>query len=120
MDPPDIIIEGGTLITMSEEHAPISKVRISIKKDKIIDIQTYDNRYQHPAGAEIIDARNGIIMPGLINTHSHTAMTIFRGLADDLPLKQWLYDNIFPAESKHLNPETVYWGTLLGCLEMIA
>ena len=119
-DPPDIIIEGGTLITMAEGQAPISKVRISIKKDKIIDIQTYDDRYQHPAGAEIIDARNGIIMPGLVNTHSHTAMTIFRGLADDLPLKQWLYDKIFPAESKHLNPETVYWGTLLGCLEMIA
>lgn len=119
-DPPDIIIEGGTLITMAEGQAPISKVRISIKKDKIIDIQTYDDRYQHPAGAEIIDARNGIIMPGLVNTHSHTAMTIFRGLADDLPLKQWLYDKIFPAESKHLNPETVYWGSLLGCLEMIA
>jgi 5-methylthioadenosine/S-adenosylhomocysteine deaminase len=96
-DPPDIIIEGGTLITMAEGQAPISKVRISIKKDKIIDIQTYDDRYQHPAGAEIIDARNGIIMPGLVNTHSHTAMTIFRGLADDLPLKQWLYDKIFPA-----------------------
>jgi 5-methylthioadenosine/S-adenosylhomocysteine deaminase len=120
MDPPDIIIEGGTLITMAEGQAPISKVRISIIKDKIIDIQTYDDSYQHPAGAEIIDARNGIIMPGLVNTHSHTAMTIFRGLADDLPLKQWLYDKIFPAESKHLNPETVYWGTLLGCLEMIA
>jgi 5-methylthioadenosine/S-adenosylhomocysteine deaminase len=59
-------------------------------------------------------------MPGLINAHGHTAMTLFRGLADDLPLQSWLFDKIFPAEAKHLNPETVYWGALLGCLEMIA
>jgi 5-methylthioadenosine/S-adenosylhomocysteine deaminase len=59
-------------------------------------------------------------MPGLINTHSHIAMTIFRGYADDMPLKQWLFEKIFPAEATHLNPDSVYWGTLLGCLEMIA
>ena len=117
---PDIIIEGGTLITMAEEPACISPASVFIKKDRIVDIKTSDDQYQVPCGAEIIDARDGIIMPGLINAHSHTAMTIFRGLADDLPLKQWLYDHIFPAESKHLSPETVYWGTLLGCLEMIA
>jgi len=117
---PDIIIEGGTLMTMAEGPTIISPASIFIKKDKIVDIKTSDDRHQVPRGAEIIDARDGIIMPGLINAHSHTAMTIFRGLADDLPLKQWLYDHIFPAESKHLNPETVYWGALLGCLEMIA
>ena len=54
MDPPDIIIEGGTLITMAEGQAPISKVRILIKKDKIIDIKTYDDRYQHPASFAIV------------------------------------------------------------------
>ena len=53
-DPPDIIIEGGTLITMAEGQAPISKVRILIKKDKIIDIKTYDDRYQHPASFAIV------------------------------------------------------------------
>jgi len=117
---PDIIIEGGTLMTMAEGAASISPASIFIKKDKIVDIKTPDDGYQVPHGVEIIDARDAIIMPGLINAHSHTAMTIFRGLADDLPLQQWLYDHIFPAESKHLNPETVYWGALLGCLEMIA
>jgi 5-methylthioadenosine/S-adenosylhomocysteine deaminase len=59
-------------------------------------------------------------MPGLINAHTHAAMTIFRGYADDLPLDKWLYEKIFPAEAAHLNPEKVYWGTLLSCLEMIA
>jgi 5-methylthioadenosine/S-adenosylhomocysteine deaminase len=61
-----------------------------------------------------------IVMPGLVNAHGHTAMTLFRGLADDLPLKQWLFEKIFPAEAKHLSEETVYWGALLGSLEMIA
>jgi 5-methylthioadenosine/S-adenosylhomocysteine deaminase len=68
----------------------------------------------------VIDARGTIIMPGLVNAHGHTAMTLFRGLADDLPLKEWLSEKIFPAEAKHLERETVYWGSLLGCVEMIA
>ena len=118
--PPDIIIEGGTLLTMSEGEAPISNATIFIKGDTIVDIQTSCTKSQYPDEAEIINAKNGIIMPGLVNSHSHTAMTIFRGLADDLPLKQWLFEKIFPAEAKYLNPETVYWGALLGCLEMIA
>jgi 5-methylthioadenosine/S-adenosylhomocysteine deaminase len=117
---PNIIIEGGVLLTMSEEQAPISHARILIKGGEIVDIQSSADKQQYPETAEIIDAGNGIIMPGLINAHSHTAMTLFRGLADDLPLKQWLFEKIFPTESKYLSPETVFWGTLLGCLEMIA
>jgi len=57
-------------------------------------------------------------MPGLINAHTHAAMTIFRGLADDLPLMDWLHNHIFPAE-RRLTEEWVYWGTLLACAEMI-
>jgi len=71
-------------------------------------------------GTEVLDATDCVVMPGLVNAHGHTAMTLFRGLADDLPLKQWLFEKIFPAEAKHLSDETVYWGALLGCLEMIA
>jgi 5-methylthioadenosine/S-adenosylhomocysteine deaminase len=99
---------------------PLNDASIVVKGERIADIQTSGEKSQWPKEVEIIDARNCIIMPGLVNAHSHTAMTIFRGLADDLPLKQWLFDKIFPAESKYLNPETVYWGSLLGCLEMIA
>lgn len=117
---PDIVIEGGILITMAEGDAPISNARVCIRGDRIVRIQTTDVKTSYPEGVELIDATKGIIMPGLVNAHSHTAMTIFRGFADDLPLKQWLFDKIFPAESKYLNPETVHWGTLLGCLEMIA
>jgi 5-methylthioadenosine/S-adenosylhomocysteine deaminase len=67
----------------------------------------------------VIDARQGFVMPGLVNAHVHAAMTLFRGMADDLPLKEWLFDRIFPAEAEHLCPETVYWGALLGFLEML-
>jgi 5-methylthioadenosine/S-adenosylhomocysteine deaminase len=117
---PDIIIEGGVLITMVDGQAPIDPARIWVTGDRIAHIQTADNKSEYHGHAEIIDARDSIIMPGLVNAHTHTAMTLFRGLADDLPLKEWLFDKIFPAESKHLRPETVYWGSLLGCLEMIA
>ncbi|MGD8983825.1 MAG: amidohydrolase [Desulfobacteraceae bacterium] len=117
---PDIIIEGGVLITMVDGQAPLDPARIWVRGDRISHIEKADNKSEYHGNAEIIDARNCIIMPGLVNAHSHTAMTLFRGLADDLPLKEWLFDKIFPAESKHLRPETVYWGSLLGCLEMIA
>jgi 5-methylthioadenosine/S-adenosylhomocysteine deaminase len=117
---PDIIIDGGTLLTMVEGHAPRNNACVLIKGDRIVHVGEMDKTIKYPENSEIIDARNSIIMPGLVNAHAHTAMTLFRGLADDLPLKQWLFEKIFPAESTHLNPETVYWGTLLGCLEMIA
>ncbi|MCF8033988.1 MAG: amidohydrolase [Desulfarculaceae bacterium] len=71
-----------------------------------------------PSSGRVLDARGGLIMPGLINGHTHSAMTLMRGLADDLPLDQWLNEHIFPAE-KGLSPEAVYWGSLLACVEMI-
>ncbi|MBE7022283.1 MAG: amidohydrolase [Ruminococcaceae bacterium] len=67
---------------------------------------------------KVIDARGGIVMPGLINTHTHTPMTLFRGCADDLPLDVWLREHIFPLEDR-LDDEAVYYGTLLACAEMI-
>ena len=59
------------------------------------------------------------LIPGLVNLHTHAAMTLLRGLADDLPLMAWLRDHIWPAESKHVSPEFVYDGTLLACAEML-
>ncbi|MFH1490521.1 MAG: amidohydrolase [Pseudomonadota bacterium] len=117
---PDVVIAGGLLVPMVENQKPIDHAGVEIKGDRIIAIKESSGLSPYPEETEIIDARDGIIMPGLINGHTHTAMTIFRGFADDLPLKQWLFEKIFPAEAAHLNLETVYWGTLLGCLEMIA
>ena len=72
-----------------------------------------------PTAPMTIDANGGIVMPGLVNTHTHLPMTLFRGLADDLPLIDWLNDHIFPAEARFIAPETVRWGTLLACAEML-
>lgn len=71
-----------------------------------------------PEGKKVIDARGGLVLPGLINGHTHAAMTLFRGLADDLPLMDWLNHYIFPVESR-MDADFVYTGTLLACAEMI-
>jgi len=68
--------------------------------------------------SEVLGGPYDIVMPGLINTHTHACMTLFRGFADDLPLMTWLNDYIFPAEAKFVNEEFVYMGTLLAAWEM--
>lgn len=69
-------------------------------------------------GAEIIDAKDTLVMPGLINTHSHAAMSLLRGYGDDLPLNTWLFERVFPVEDK-MTAEDVYWGNMLSICEMI-
>ena len=69
-------------------------------------------------GDEVLDAGGAPLIPGLVNGHTHAAMTLFRGYGDDLPLMKWLEEKIWPLEAK-LEPEDVYWGTRLACLEMI-
>lgn len=71
------------------------------------------------SGAEVLDASGRLVMPGLVNCHVHGAMTLFRGMADDLPLMEWLTGHIFPAEAKHVSPEMVYWCSKLAAAEMI-
>jgi 5-methylthioadenosine/S-adenosylhomocysteine deaminase len=68
--------------------------------------------------SRVLDYPHGLILPGLINAHTHAAMALFRGLADDLPLEDWLNSHIFPAE-RHLDREFVYWGTKLAVAEML-
>jgi len=117
-DAADIVIRGGTLLTMVEGESPVEDATVLIKGDRITGILQGESPSLR--GAELIDAAHGIVMPGLVNAHGHTAMTLFRGYADDLPLREWLFTKIFPAESAILDPDSVYWGTLLGCAEMIA
>jgi 5-methylthioadenosine/S-adenosylhomocysteine deaminase len=118
---PDLLIHGGTLLSMVKGEKPLVNAVLSIKDGRIekigVDEDFTGPKYRH---GERIDASRGIILPGLVNAHTHTAMTLFRGYADDLPLRQWLFEKIFPLEAEVLNPITVYAGALLGCLEMIA
>ncbi|MBN1106216.1 MAG: amidohydrolase [Deltaproteobacteria bacterium] len=117
---PQVIIEGGILLTMVDGEAPVPSARVHVRDGRIVAIQAGKAGSPLPEGVEVLDAADSIIMPGLINAHSHAAMTLFRGFADDLPLNTWLFEKIFPAEAEYLDPRTVYWGSLLACLEMIA
>lgn len=113
----DLLIENGTILTMDPADTEIESGAVAVRGDRIVWVgPAREARDIQPARR--IDARGGIIMPGLINTHTHAAMTLFRGLADDLPLMTWLNDHIFPAEAA-LTEEAVYWGALLACAEMI-
>ncbi len=113
----DLLITNGIVMTMDPDGRAIENGAVAICGDTITAVG--------PAAVigsvcakETIDAAGGIIMPGLVNTHTHAAMTLFRGLADDLPLMDWLNGHIFPAEAM-LDTHKVHAGTLLACAEMI-
>jgi 5-methylthioadenosine/S-adenosylhomocysteine deaminase len=103
---------------MDPEETLIEKGALAVSGDRIVAIGEDLALSASYKAAKMVDARGGIIMPGLVNAHTHAAMTCFRGIADDLPLMTWLNDHIFPAEAK-LTFDIVYQGTLLACTEMI-
>lgn len=118
---PDLVIEGGTIVTVKDDLSIIENGRVEISGTRISGILNYQERMKCPTDcSEIIEADDTIVMPGLVNCHTHSAMTLFRGMADDLPLKTWLFERIFPAEATFLSPETAYLGSLLACIEMLA
>jgi 5-methylthioadenosine/S-adenosylhomocysteine deaminase len=117
---PDILITGGTLLTMAPPGEIVEDPVIGIRNGKIDFILKGKIPAWHSGEArEIVDASGCIVMPGLVNVHTHLAMTCFRGLADDLPLMTWLNDHIFPAEARFINRGTVYAGAMLAIAEMI-
>ncbi len=116
----DIIITGGTLLTMSGKMEIIQNPFVGIKDGIIVAIKENGNQQNISGFAkEYIDASGCIIMPGLVNTHTHLPMVCFRGMADDLPLMEWLNGHIFPAEARFVNKKMVYDGALLAMAEMI-
>ena len=112
----DIFIENGTILTMDSHDSIISNGSLGIEGETITYIG--ENKSVESQAGKTLDARGGLILPGLINGHTHAAMTLLRGLADDLPLMDWLNNFIFPVESK-MDEDFVYTGTLLACAEMI-
>jgi 5-methylthioadenosine/S-adenosylhomocysteine deaminase len=107
-----ILIKNGTLIY--GENLEIIKADLFIEENKITKI----GKGLKESADVVIDANGKIVSPGFINTHTHLAMTLFRGVADDLELMEWLQKHIWPREAK-LKASDVYWGSLLGALEMI-
>ncbi|HBI47610.1 MAG TPA: amidohydrolase [Smithella sp.] len=116
----DIVITGGTLMTMSAGMEIIEDSFVGIKDGLIVAVgRNNDPGFVNPKAKETIDASGCIVMPGLVNTHTHIPMVCFRGMADDLPLMEWLSKHIWPAEMRFVNKKMVYDGAMLAMAEMI-
>jgi 5-methylthioadenosine/S-adenosylhomocysteine deaminase len=114
-----LVVIGGTVITQNGTHQILSPGAVAIDGTDIVDVdrpEAISGRYR---AAQTIDARDQIVLPGLVNTHTHAPMVMYRGLADDLALMEWLQKYIFPAEARTVSPEMVRIGTRLAALEMI-
>ena len=114
-----IVVTGGTVLTMDAQRRMLSPGAVAIDGTTIVAVDTPEAIARRFAAADVIRADGAIVMPGLINTHGHAAMVMYRGLADDLALMDWLQKYIFPAEAKTVSPEMVRVGTRLAALEMI-
>jgi 5-methylthioadenosine/S-adenosylhomocysteine deaminase len=115
----DILITGGTVLTLNRDNVKLHEGAVAVTGDTIVAVGEKKELLGAYTAKETIDTPHSIIMPGLINGHTHAAMTCFRGIADDMELMDWLTRYIFPAESRNVNPELAYWGSLLACAEMI-
>lgn len=115
----DILIVGGTIVTMNADREIIEDGAITITGDHIDIMGTRNIVTRNVIAKRTIDARGKVIIPGLINTHTHVPMSLFRGISDDLDLNDWLTKYIFPAEAKNVDEQFVRAGTRLGLAEMI-
>ena len=116
--PCDLIVSGRYVVTMDAQRRIIENGAIAIRADSIVAIGTRADIDRAWQPKRRIDRPNALLTPGLINTHTHAPMSLFRGIADDLKLQDWLEKFIFPAEAKNVDREFVRWGTRLACLEM--
>ncbi len=115
----DSIWSARYVITEDAQHRVIPNGAVAIRGERIVGVGTkaeIDAKFQ---AKQRLDRPDAILAPGLINTHTHAAMSLFRGIADDLRLQDWLEKYSFPAEGKNVSAEFVRWGTRLGCLEML-
>jgi 5-methylthioadenosine/S-adenosylhomocysteine deaminase len=114
-----LVVAGGTVITENDAHTVLAPGSVAVDGTDIVEVGAPDAVAAKYQPRETVDARGQIVLPGLINTHTHAPMVIYRGLADDLALMDWLQKYIFPAEAKTVSPEMVRIGTRLAALEMI-
>jgi 5-methylthioadenosine/S-adenosylhomocysteine deaminase len=114
-----LVVTGGTVVTMDATGRIVDNGAVAVDGTDIVAVDAAAAIARQFRGRETIDASGQIVLPGLVNTHTHAAMVLYRGLADDLPLTEWLNNYIFPAEAKTVSPEFVRAGTALAVLEMI-
>jgi 5-methylthioadenosine/S-adenosylhomocysteine deaminase len=114
-----LVVANGTVVTVDGARRVIPRGSVAVDGRDIVAVDTADAIAAQFRGRETIDASGSVVMPGLINTHTHAPMVMFRGLADDLALMDWLQKYIFPAEAKTVSADFVRAGTRLAALEMI-
>jgi 5-methylthioadenosine/S-adenosylhomocysteine deaminase len=117
--PATLVITNAIVVTMDPERRVLDPGAIAIDGNRIVGVGTPDAISRDFKAQDAIDARGRVVMPGLINTHTHAPMVLYRGLGDDLALMDWLERYIFPAEAKTVSPAFVRTGTALAALEMI-
>src|SRR5262249_55032294 len=112
-----LVVVGRAVVTQNAARQVLTPGAVAIDGDAIVAIDSPDGFASRFSAADTILASDQIILPGLINTHTHAPMVMYRGLADDLALMEWLNKYIFPAEAKTVSPELVRIGTRLAALE---
>src|SRR5262245_25893691 len=117
--PVSLLVWGGTVVTMDAGGRVIANGAVAIDGARIVAVGTVDELRATYEPAESLNVHGQVILPGLINTHTHAPMVLYRGVADDLPLMQWLTAYIFPAEKVTVSADMVRVGTRLAALEMI-
>jgi 5-methylthioadenosine/S-adenosylhomocysteine deaminase len=115
----DLLVAGGLVVTMDSGRRILRDGAIAVRGDRILDIGSSGEMAQKYQARQSLLAKGKIVLPGLVNAHNHAAMVLFRGVADDLKLSEWLEKYIFPLEAKYVTKDFVRWGTALACLEMI-
>ncbi len=118
MIPADYIIGGDYVLTMDASLSVIENGAVVVQGDTIADVGPAQIMSERYAAREVLPGKGKAILPGLINTHTHAAMVYFRGIADDLPLNEWLHKHIWPAENTWLSPSFVGDAVELACIEM--
>lgn len=115
----DTLIHNGIVVTVDADFSILEGGAVAIRDSRIERVWQPRPDQPLPEAREIEDARGNLVMPGLVNAHTHLPMSLFRGLADDLPLMTWLNEHIFPAEARFITPQSVHACTRLSCAEML-
>ncbi|HZP87650.1 MAG TPA: amidohydrolase family protein, partial [Burkholderiales bacterium] len=116
---PDLVITARHVVPVEPSGVVLDQHSVAIRAGRIEAVLPSDQTLARWPGAQRVELPTHVLIPGLVNLHTHAAMTLMRGLADDLPLIAWLTEHIWPAEAKHVSEQFVFDGTLLACAEMI-
>src|SRR5512146_2183466 len=119
METVDLLLTNATVLTMDEQMHQYEPGAVAVRDDRIVAVGPESELRERFSAGQVLDCGGKVLMPGLINAHTHVPMTLLRGLADDLRLDVWLMGYMMPVEREFVSPDFVRLGTQLACAEMI-